>query len=690
MRWPLPNGRCLVVTAFYLLPTPPRCTVLLNRSFKTWLLALPALLLLLSASLPPACSTNAPKAERPASAKPAAAQTTPPDSSLRGYFLFPIKPGKPNLLAASMGELRPNHFHGGLDIKTDGGVDRPVYASAEGYISRIKQSSFGYGNVLYITHPNGLTTVYAHLNHFKGPVAAELLKRQYEKQTYELELFFQPGQFPVTKGEIVALSGNTGGSAGPHLHWEVRDAKDNQLNPLRWGGFAEIQDHVPPTAVMVAVEPLSIDGRVQGRFEKRLFTPTGTPATGFTVADTIPASGTVGLLLQAFDRFDNAWNKNGLQRIDITVNGKPLFSHVIDGIGFPAESRQVNHHVDYEYMMSGGRTMEKLWVDEGNTLPIYRTGPSKGKLRVEPGQVYTVEMRLADSYGNTTPLRMVLRGVTADYWQTRSAAVARPTLRYDVLRNILRVTVDDTAKQAPNLTLLRDTRQLQLKPSYTDQSRSIYLYDLRAGLPDSLRFPGLKKAQRFDRQVAIPAGIEQLFANQFMSLTFSPRTVFDTLYLQTAYKDGLWTIQNARTPIQEALRVTLKPPVPVVDKARSAVYMVRGNAKIWQGNKWEGETISFATRIFGQYRILTDTIPPSARLISKGANGLVFKVGDNLSGLASYALTVNGQWRRLRFEHKNSTLFTERQDTLGPALRGPATLRITDQAGNEKVLQFTL
>ena len=127
-----------------------------------------------------------------------------------GYFMFPIAPGKPNFLAGSMGELRPNHFHGGLDIKTGGGVNQPVYAAADGYISRLKQSSFGYGNVLYITHPNGLTTVYGHLNEFRGPVAAELLRRQYEKQSYELEMFLPKDQYPVKRGELVALSGNTG------------------------------------------------------------------------------------------------------------------------------------------------------------------------------------------------------------------------------------------------------------------------------------------------------------------------------------------------------------------------------------------------------------------------------------------------------------------------------------------------
>ncbi|MCR5886532.1 M23 family metallopeptidase [Hymenobacter sp. J193] len=644
--------------------------------------------LLLMGLRPSSCGGQEPDStEKP---HPVAPVTAKPNEVANGYFLLPIKPGQPNFLAASMGELRPNHFHGGLDIKTDGRVDLPVYAAADGYISRMKQSSFGYGNVLYITHPNGLTTVYGHLNHFRGPVAEEMRRQQYQKKTYELELFFQPTQFQVKRGELVALSGNTGGSAGPHLHWEVRDAQDNQLNPLQWGGFSEIQDHVAPTVLAAAVEPLSIDGRVQGRFEKRLFTPTRAAGTGYSVADTIPAFGTVGLLLQAFDRFDGAWNKNGLYRVSVRVNGQPFYTHTINGIGFPGETREVNQHIDYEYLMTSRRTFEKLWVDDGNRMRLYQTGPTKGKLLVEAGKIYDVEMRLEDAYGNATPLHLVLRGQEPEYWQTRSSATRKPALRYEVVRNILRVTADDTAREAPNLTLTRGNRQRQLRPSYTDQGRTVYLYDLRAGLPDSLRFPGLRRAQPFDRVAAIPAGQERLFATPFVNLAFAPRTTYDTLYLQTTYKDGLWKVQSAVTPIQEALRVTLKPETLVVDKQRTAACLIRGNARIWQSGQWEGEFFSFNTRLFGQFKLVTDVTPPSGRLVSKGAAGVVFKVGDDLSGLASYQLEVNGQFRLLRFEHKNSTLFSERDDKLGPPLRGPARLTLRDMAGNEKVISVTL
>ncbi|QJX48997.1 M23 family metallopeptidase [Hymenobacter taeanensis] len=654
-------------------------------------LALPFLVLL--GMQPTSCGGQEPDS----SARPQPASTTPPDAKVavpNGYFLFPIKPGQPNYLAASMGELRPNHFHGGLDIKTDGRVDLPVYASADGYVSRMKQSSYGYGNVLYITHPNGLTTVYGHLNHFRGPVAQELRRQQYAKQTYELELFFKPDQFPVKRGELVALSGNTGGSAGPHVHWEVRTAQDHQLNPLQWGGFPEIQDHVRPILQAFGVEALSIDARVQGKFGKQVFVPKA-PALpnggGYVWPDTITAYGTVGLLLQGFDRFDVVWNKYGFQKVDVLVNNEPLYSHVIDDIPFPEGARQINRHTDYEWRFTNGRLLEKLFVDDGNDLSMYTTGPRKGRLRVQDGQLYNVEVRMSDSYGNMTPLRFVLRGKQPSYTKTRSAAVKTPALRYDVSRNLLVATAadPDTAAVGGNLTLYKGDRRLTLKPSYTEQSQNVYLYDLRAGRPDSMQFGRVTK--RFERQALIPSGRDFSFTTANMSLGFGPKTLFDTLYIQTSYKAGLWTVHLPRTPLYQTLRMTLKPEVEVADKPRSAIYSVAANGgKAYVGGKWDGNNITANIKTFGQFRILTDTIPPSARLVSKGAGGLVFKVGDDLSGLAGYKLEIGGQFRMLRFEHKNATLFTERDDQLGPPLRGPATLRITDQAGNEKVLSFTL
>ena len=618
----------------------------------------------------------------------------------KGYFLFPIDPGRPNLLAGSMGELRPNHFHGGLDIKTQGGVNRPVYAAADGYVSRLKQSSFGYGNVLYITHPNGLTTVYGHLNEFRGAFAPELLRQQYEKQRYETELFFEKDKYPVKRGEVVALSGNTGGSAGPHLHWEVRDTQDRQLNPLQWGGFPEIQDHVAPTLQAVAVEPLGIESRVNRRFEKAVLVPKVQPAPGVATVwpDTISCFGSVGLLVQGFDRFDNSWNKNGIQHVRMQVNGQPFYEHDIDQVPFPMGTRQVANFVDFQYHYQAGRLLQKLWVDEGNDLPFYTlAGIGKGRLQVEAGKVYTVDITLFDSYDNHTPVRVVLRGQNPVYFKTRAPGpVRKPALRYEILRNLLKVSATDadTAAVGGNLQLFRDRKRLEIRPSYTLSGENVYLYDLRAGLPDSLRFGSIGK--KFDRQTMIPAGREMSYATAQLGLVFGPQTLFDNAYLSTAYRpeptgSGLWTVGSGLTPLYLPLRLTLKPPAAPADATHTAIYAVSAKSRSYVGGKWDEQgQISAPIKQFGSFRLLTDTKPPTGQLVSRAGGQLLFRVGDDMSGLASYKLLIGGRFRLLRFEHKNATLFTVPRDTLGPRLRGPAELRLTDQMGNERVLNLNL
>ncbi|WP_210522041.1 M23 family metallopeptidase [Hymenobacter terricola] len=617
-----------------------------------------------------------------------------------GYFMFPIAPGEPGFLAGSMGELRPNHFHGGLDIKTGGGVNQPVYAAADGYISRLKQSSFGYGNVLYITHPNGLTTVYGHLNEFRGPVAAELLRRQYEKQSYEVELFLPKDQFPVKRGEVVALSGNTGGSAGPHMHWEVRDAQDRQYNPLQWGGFAEIQDHVAPTLQAFALEPLGIEARVKNVFASALFAPKIQPGPGVATnwADTISCFGTVGLLVQGFDRFDGIWNRNGIQRVTMKVNGQPYYQHVIDAVPFPTGTRQVANFVDFLYQRTQGRTLQKLWVDEGNDLAMYTTtSAGKGRLNVEAGKIYSIDITLADSYNNQTPLHLVLRGEEPAYFKTRSSAAKKPALRFEVLRNLLKAVATDPSADSvgANLVLLRGSRRLEIRPSYTQNGENVYLYDLRAGLPDSLRFGTITK--KFDRQVMIPAAKETNYATPYLNLAFGPETLFNNLYLATSFKpeatgSGFWTVGSPLVPLYHPASLTLKPATPPADPQRTAIYSATlSGGKAYVGGKWdENGQITTPIKQFGSFRILTDTVGPKGSLIGRPGGQLLFRVGDDLSGLATYRLLIGGKFRLLRFEHKNATLFTVAGDTLGPRLRGPAELRLTDQAGNERVIPLSL
>jgi hypothetical protein len=325
------------------------------------------------------------------------------------------------------------------------------------------------------------------------------------------------------------------------------------------------------------------------------------------------------------------------------------------------------------------------------------TSSTKGRLNVEAGKIYNVDITLADSYNNQTPLHLVLRGEQPEYFKTRSAVVKKPALRFEVTRNLLKaVSADPSADSVgANLVLLRGNRRLEIRPSYTQNSENVYLYDLRAGLPDSIRFGNITK--KFDRQVMIPAGRETNYATTRLNVMFGKETLFGNIYLGTAYKpeptgSGFWTVGSPVLPLYHTAVLTLKPAAPPADPTRTAIYAATAaGGKAYLGGKWDEQgQITANIRQFGSYRILTDTVAPKGSLVGRPGGQVLFRVGDDLSGLATYRLLVGGKFRLLRFEHKNSTLFTVPTDTVGARLRGPAELRLTDQAGNERVIPLSL
>src|SRR5688572_10109551 len=444
------------------------------------------------------------------------------------YFLFPIKPGKQNFLSGSMGEIRPSHFHGGIDIKTDGVTGLPVYAAADGYVSRYKSSTYGYGNVVYLTHPNGLVTVYGHLDRFAEPIAGYMLRKQYEHQSYELELKPEKDIFKFKKGDIIAWSGNTGGSGGPHLHFEIRDKDDVQYNVLKFK-FPEIQDHIAPEISKIALKTLSIDGRINNQFGRFEFTPLKT-GNVYTVKDSIFGHGQVGMEMQVFDNFDKAENRNGDQKVDLTVNGKLIYSHYIDAI--PIEkSRQISCHINFEVLKRYGKSFEKCFVDDGNELPIYSQTYQKGKFTIMPNSVNEVVLVLKDSYQNSTTLRFNIYGKKPALTGVAKKPKA-PKLDYELTENILKITANDTAKKASNVELFIGLKKYTLLPSYAIDGGSIHLYDIRGGIPDSILFGGISKKLAI-KQV-IPSGQEMFYTDNNLGVVFNQNSLYDTLYLKTS------------------------------------------------------------------------------------------------------------------------------------------------------------
>ncbi|WP_241738988.1 M23 family metallopeptidase [Pontibacter beigongshangensis] len=602
-----------------------------------------------------------------------------------GYFMFPIKPGQRNFLSGTMGEIRSNHFHGGIDIKTDQREGLNVHAAADGYISRVKMSTYGYGNIIYITHPNGLVTTYAHLLSFYNPLAEHVLQEQYKRKTFELELFPDKNQFPVKKGDVIALSGNTGGSGGPHLHFEIRDTTDKLYNPLRWK-FSEVIDTTPPEIYTLGINTLNIYARVNQEFGRAEFRTKKT-GSNFVLQDTVYGHGLLGLELQTIDRLDGADNRNGTQEVTVYINNKLTYQHHIDQVPF-ALNRQLSQHINYHVFRRNGRSFQKIFVDYGNELPIYTALQNRGRINVHPDSTYQVRLVAKDSYDNTSTLSFVLKGQKPEFSQTLSKQVKQPKVDYEVIGNILKISATDTSATPRNVELYKGNRKLVLVPSYTRNSVSVNLYDLRAGVPDSMNFCGT--AYPFGFQQVIPSGKAVDFKNDYAKIEFAKESLYDTLYLETNLEDDVYTIGDYFTPLHQPVKVTITPSTPVIDKSKAFVYYLGlGRGRGLAGGTWDGNAITFTTRNMGKFKVLEDKKPPVIRLLSKSKVQIKFKISDDLSGLSSFNAYINGEWLLMKYEHKTATIYSEKLDKSIP-LSGEVILTVRDNAGNEAIYKTTI
>jgi len=318
----------------------------------------------------------------------------------------------PLILASNFGELRPNHFHMGLDFKTNNKEGYNIYSIEDGFVSRIKVSTYGYGKVVYIDHPNGITSVYAHCSEFKGELAALVQKTQEAEQNFEVEIFPGKNVISVKKGDIIALSGNTGGSTAPHLHFELRDTKTEQaLNPLLYG--FDLADTKAPVIRNIKVYGLTKEGyRIPGKEVSKAVTKSGAnyimAGNKITVASTFcSTTGGIGFAFDVIDYLDGAGNQCGLYGSYLIVDGDTLFGQKIAKVPFES-SRYVNSHKDYESYQTERKKYHKSFRTQENDLPIYINN-SLGIIKTSPGATHEIEYIAFDPKGNTTTLKFTLQ-----------------------------------------------------------------------------------------------------------------------------------------------------------------------------------------------------------------------------------------------------------------------------------------
>ncbi|TDH24097.1 M23 family metallopeptidase [Segetibacter sp. 3557_3] len=336
---------------------------------------------------------------------PLCAQTFPDHNYPVNYFRNPMN--IPIQLSGNFGELRTNHFHMGLDIRTNQRENLPVYAAAEGYISRVKIERYGYGRAIYIKHPNGYTTLYAHLNDFYPDLNRYVKEVQYNTEQWEQYIEFPAGKFPISKGQFIANSGNTGGSQGPHLHFEIRETStDKNVNPLHFN--LNIPDHVRPTIYGLYY------------YDRRFSTYQATPnrirlkaaGNSFTSIDTVVRVSTpiISLGLSAEDKTDRSF-KFGIYQAELSMDDTLRNAFRMDDFSYD-DSRYINANIDYRTKYRGGAYIQHLSILPGSKSPIYLEGAT-GVLRIDDGEVHSISLVVKDVSGNTTTINFRVRYVAS-------------------------------------------------------------------------------------------------------------------------------------------------------------------------------------------------------------------------------------------------------------------------------------
>ena len=307
----------------------------------------------------------------------------------------------PLLLSGNFGELRANHFHGGVDFKTQGVVGKPIRCIADGYISRVTVTPGGYGQAVYITHDNGYTSVHGHLHRFMDAVQQVVEAYQYEHETFAVDLQFEAERFPLKQGEVFALAGNEGYSFGPHLHMEIRKTDTEEyIDPLQFY-TNQLKDTTAPMATHVMLYPQAGKGVVNGSSRKKIITLSG--------QSPITAWGQIAAGIKAYDYMDGTSNNYGVRSVTLLVDSVEVFRSTVDGF-LPDENRMINAWTDYEEYATRNSWFMRSQILPGNTWRMLQADDEKGVVTINEERPYRFCYVLEDLYGNRRTYRFVVHG----------------------------------------------------------------------------------------------------------------------------------------------------------------------------------------------------------------------------------------------------------------------------------------
>lgn len=503
-------------------------------------------------------------------------------------YLFPVRQVA-GLYSANFGELRPGHFHGGVDIKTDGAVGKELVAVADGYVSRLSVAPGGYGRALYITLRNGHTAVYGHILRFRDDLEQRVDAERRRTRRNSVNLWFRPDEFPVTQGDVVARSGNSGSSFGPHLHFELRQTSTQRtLNTVRMG-IIRPEDHIAPLMLGLRyAEVDTLDGiPVHGPLRSFELKKTADGCYRTAAAGPLEVGPRGYFVIEASDRRDGVYNRFGLYRVSLDIDGERRFEYRMDGFTFD-RSRSCDAVSCYPLQSGARAEVLRLARLEGAPAEFYPTLRERGLVRVAPGSTHHVRIEAEDDCGNVSTLEFDIRGGDA------RLRPERDTTAVAVRRN-------------------RDTQ-------------------LRIGDEATLRIPtGALHESLFARPVRLD----------------NPATGSGTVaVLSPAYR-----FLDSDTPLAGEVMLSLQLFVPEQTAPHVTLAVRNRRGKLVRlGGTYNAGRLTARIRTAGEWLAVADTVPPTVRpLFTPGGDlsrsgALRFRLGDNFSGIASYDLYVDGEW----------------------------------------------
>lgn len=537
-------------------------------------------------------------------------------------------------LAGNFGELRNNHFHSGIDIRTNGAMRKHLYAIGDGYVSRIKVSPYGYGKALYITHYNGYVSVYGHLDGFNDSIGSWVTNKQHELKSFAFDCYLPKDLIKIKKSELIAYTGNSGSSGGPHLHFEIRDEKTEfPINPFLFG--MPLTDNISPRIYGIAIYPMHPKSWVNQKNTMKKI-----PAYGsygkykLSSKSSITVHGDIVFGISMNDFINNSNYRQGVYTVKLKIDSTLIYSHRMEKFSF-YQYRAINSYIDYaDYKKTKSRRIHRSYVEPYNNLCIYDSVVNRGVYRFNDDTTHTVSYIIADVHGNQS------------------------TLNFKVQSSSQKIDFPEPDKY--NCKKIMPYGQIN----------SFVQEDIHLVFPDSAFYDTV--FFNFERLDTMTNGYTPVYK------IHSPQVPVHK-YFNLSIKIDTNSIQTDL--LTKLLVVNISPS--------GRIYA--------EGGTYNAGFIHTKVRDFGKYTVLIDTIPPQIVPLNIYNNknmsnykSMSFKITDNLSGIKVYDGYIDDKWVVFDYDAKrNKITHTFNKKQISTNKKHSLKLIVKDERGNEKIYEAT-